>query len=199
VRRVTRRIACLVLAGPLSSPAAPPGVDGRALAVAMAHDVYAVLMDLDSVEQVVACTPDWLEVARGLAWTGTPVLAVSTASSVAAALVGSAPAETVLVAGDAPDLPALHLAATFRSLATAGLVASSALRGPGLVLLGLRLPAPAAFDASLDGPAPPAAAPTPPWRRLRTPGDLTGLDPGLEGWEATRQLLGAAAGSLPQN
>lgn len=199
MRRVTRRIACLVLAGPLSSPAAPPGVDGRALAAAMAHDVYAVLMDLDSVEQVVACTPDWMEVARGLAWTGTPVLAVSTASSVAAALVGSAPAEAVLVAGDAPDLPALHLTTTFRTLASAGLVASRVLGGPGLVLLGLRLPAPPGFDASLAGLPPVDAVQTPPWRRIRTPEDLSRLDPGLEGWEATRQLLGAAAGSLPQN
>lgn len=192
-----RRVVCLVLAGPVSSPAAPPGVDGRELAAAMAHDVYAVLMDLDSVEQVVAYTPAWAEVAAAVAWAGTPLLAVPEAPIVAAALTRTASAEAVLVACDAPDLPALHLAATFRSLATTGLVASTALDGSGLVLLGLRLPAPAGFDASLDGPPPPGAAPTPPWRRLRTPGDLAALDPGLEGWEATRQLLGTAAGPPP--
>lgn len=196
---MTRRLACLVLAGPASSPAAPPGVDGRELAAAMAHDGYAVLTDLDSVELVVAYTPDWTDVAQALAWRGTTLLAVAEASSVAAALEPFASAEAVLLACDAPDLPALHLATTFRTLASAGLVASRVLGGPGLVLLGLRLPAPPGFDASLAGSPPVDAVQTPPWRRIRTPGDLARLDPGLEGWEATRQLLGAAAGSLPQN
>ena len=27
------------------------------------------------------------------------------------------------------------------------------------------------------------------WRRLRTPTDVSSLDPALEGWEATRSLL----------
>jgi len=191
---VTRRVACLVLAGPRCSPAAPPGIDGGDLAAAMAHDVYAVLMELDSVEQVVAYTPDWALVAGAVAWTATPRLAVPDASSVAAELSRWAPAEAVLVAPDAPDLPALHLAATFRTLASAGLVASRVLDGPGLVLLGLRLPAPDGLDASLEGLPPAGAVQTPPWRRIRTTGELTRLDPDLEGWEATRQLLGAAAG-----
>ena len=30
----------------------------------------------------------------------------------------------------------------------------------------------------------------PSWHRLRTPADVTRLDPGLEGWEETRALLG---------
>jgi len=29
----------------------------------------------------------------------------------------------------------------------------------------------------------------PGWRRQRGPADLAALDPGLEGWEATRRLL----------
>jgi hypothetical protein len=31
---------------------------------------------------------------------------------------------------------------------------------------------------------------TPEWRRVRGPDDLTSLDPALEGWEHTRELLG---------
>jgi hypothetical protein len=46
--------------------------------------------------------------------------------------------------------------------------------------------------ARLRGAAPRRAlVVTPAWRRLRTPADLGGLDPGLEGWEATRALLSA--------
>jgi hypothetical protein len=34
-------------------------------------------------------------------------------------------------------------------------------------------------------------ATAPGWHRLRTPADLTRLDPGLEGWDNTRALLSA--------
>jgi hypothetical protein len=72
----------------------------------------------------------------------------------------------------------------------------------GLAALGCRLPAPEWLDAHLADLDRPdavvrlrAAAPrralvvTPAWRRLRTPADVGGLDPDLEGWEATRALL----------
>jgi hypothetical protein len=73
----------------------------------------------------------------------------------------------------------------------------------GLAVLGCRLPAPLWLRpelADLDGPDPVerlrSAAPrrrdlvvAPAWRRLRARADLAGLDPGLEGWEATRALL----------
>jgi hypothetical protein len=79
----------------------------------------------------------------------------------------------------------------------------AAVLAAGLAVLGSRLPAPAWLPAELaDLDTPDAvdrlrsAAPsqrdlvvTPAWRRLRTPADLAGLDPGLEGWEATRALL----------
>jgi hypothetical protein len=35
-----------------------------------------------------------------------------------------------------------------------------------------------------------AVAVTPGWHRLRGPADLARLDPALEGWDATRALLG---------
>lgn len=197
---MTRRLACLVLSGPRSSPAAPPGVDGSALAAAMAEDVYAVLTDLNSVAPVIVYRPEWADLARSVAWAGTELLAVPERSSLVAALGRYGPAEAVLVAADAPDLPALHLATVFRTLAGADVVAAPALVrtgavdspvaiGTGLVLLGLRLPAPTGFEAGLDRSPPAGALPGPPWPRVRTAADLAALDPGLEGWEATRQLL----------
>ena len=72
----------------------------------------------------------------------------------------------------------------------------------GLVALASRLPAPAWLaDIAVDLDTPDAVARlravaprrelvvAPAWHRLRTPADLAALDPGLEGWEATRALL----------
>jgi hypothetical protein len=73
----------------------------------------------------------------------------------------------------------------------------------GLAVFGCRLPAPRWLQAELADLDSPdavgrlrAAAPgrrdlvvAPAWRRLRAPADIGGLDPGLEGWEATRALL----------
>ena len=74
--------------------------------------------------------------------------------------------------------------------------------GGGLVVLAARLPAPGWLPDGITLDTPDAvdrvrgAAPSrrdfavaASWRRLRTPGDLARLDPGLEGWETTRALL----------
>lgn len=65
------------------------------------------------------------------------------------------------------------------------------LPAPGWLPVGLTLDTPDAVDRLR------AATPTrrdlvvtQGWHRLRSPGDLAGLDPGLEGWETTRALLG---------
>ncbi len=81
-------------------------------------------------------------------------------------------------------------------------MAAGPAEGGGLVVLASRLPVPpwlALSGVDLDTPDAVrrlrAAAPrrdlvvTPRWRRLRTPADIASLDPGLEGWEATRALL----------
>ena len=79
--------------------------------------------------------------------------------------------------------------------------------GPGCVALGVRLPLAdwlVPLDLDLDAPGLSsrlaAAAPrrsavqtAPDWHRLRAPGALNRLDPGLEGWEETRELLRTAS------
>lgn len=110
--------------------------------------------------------------------------------------------EVVVLAGDAPDLPPLLVAKLFAAFDKAD-VAVCPCEDGGLVALGVRLPTPGwyrAADVSLDTPDAvarlAAAAPRrralavgPGWRRMRRPEDIRRLDPGLEGWEATRALL----------
>jgi hypothetical protein len=126
--------------------------------------------------------------------------------------------EGAVIAADVPDLPDLLVAKVFSGLAGAQVAVvpavpagqahraggdPSSVATDGLVLLGSRLPAPAwlaAAVADLDvtdavdrlrraAPAPGDLVVARAWRRLRAPADLAGLDPGLEGWEATRALL----------
>ncbi len=106
----------------------------------------------------------------------------------------------VLVAADAPDLPGMLIAKLLRPLTTRPAAAAPATGGPGLLGFAARLPAPEWLPAAgLDDLTPqelrrlaPSAvdvAGTPGWHRLRGPADLARLDPGLEGWDATRNLL----------
>jgi Uncharacterized protein conserved in bacteria (DUF2064) len=118
--------------------------------------------------------------------------------------------EVVVLAGDAPDLPPLLVAKMFAAFDKAD-VAVCPCEGGGLVALGVRLPTPGwlrAADVSLDTPDAvarlAAAAPRrralaigPGWRRMRRPEDTRRLDPGLEGWEATRALL--SGGGRPRD
>jgi hypothetical protein len=138
--------------------------------------------------------------------------------AVLAALARSGYGAGAVVAPDVPDLPALLVAKVFAGLAEAEATVLPALpagrtdlavlgrvpaaRTGGLVALGCRLPVPGWLTAGLADldrddavGALRAAAPrrglvvTPAWRRLRVPADIAGLDPGLEGWEATRTVL----------
>jgi hypothetical protein len=112
--------------------------------------------------------------------------------------------QAVLLAGDAPDLPGMLAAKLFRPLTTRTVSAAAQTGADGLLGLGVRLPGPNWLpDAGLDDLTPMAlrrcaprsveVAPAPGWHRLRGPADLAYLDPGLEGWEATRALLTAPA------
>jgi hypothetical protein len=200
---VTRRAAVLLLAGPPAARACPPGVAPDAFARALAEDVADLLADLPGLDPVVAAAPDRVADAEDVVWPGTPVLETPAGrpAEVFAALAARGYDEAAVVVADAPDLPGLIVAKPFAALATA-LVAAVPAAGGGLVALAARLPAPGWLPADVDLDEAyaverlTAAAPTGAltvtqgWRRLRGRADLAGLDPDLEGWEATRALLG---------
>ncbi len=193
-----RRVA-LVLARYGAGPAAPAGVDPAALTRAALADSYEVLADLIGVRTGIAGPPSVAD----LLWPGGVQLPDVGIVELAKVLAEDAD-ELVVVAADVPDLPGLVLAKVFKVLHRSDAVVAPSRSGVGCAALGLRLPlAPwlADLDLDLDDDLTaqlPAAAPrrglvaqAPDWHRLRTPGDLRRLDPGLEGWEETRELLTA--------
>ena len=199
---MSRRAAALLLAGPPAAQACPPGIAPAAFARALAEDVADLLADLPGLDPVVAAAPDRVADAEDVVWPGTPVLRTPRGRpvDVLVALAERGYDEAAVVVADAPDLPGLLVAKPFSALSTAPVAAAPA-EGGGLVALASRLPVPAwlPVDVDLDEPyaverLKAAAEPgelvvTPSWRRLRRPEDLAGLDPDLEGWEATRALL----------
>ncbi|WP_433181787.1 DUF2064 domain-containing protein [Actinoallomurus sp. CA-150999] len=179
--------------------AAPPGADPDEYRLALLEDTYEVVAGLEFVTPVLALTaPD--PAAEAVTWPGTPVLRVAGLEDLLRALHDLGAEQAAIVAPDAPDLPALLLGKLFRALGS-GQVAVCPAAGGGLVALAARLPAPPWLDGvGLDTPDAPArlraAAGTqgavrsaPGWHRLRTPADVSLLDPGLEGWDNTRALL----------
>jgi hypothetical protein len=208
----------VVLADAAARSAAPPGVDGRAYALAMCEDVIDLVGELSIVTAAVLVRsgddPRWADDVAALCWPGTPLAEAaagigpgSAGSAVLAGLgfaaAGGADAAAV-VAGDAPDLPGLLLGKLFRALGSAEVAVSSTDVGE-LVALAARLPAPewltseaAGLDSAAGGAAerlsaaagdPRRVASGPGWHRLRQPADIRRLDPGLEGWASTRALL----------
>ncbi|MBA2416095.1 MAG: DUF2064 domain-containing protein [Geodermatophilaceae bacterium] len=205
---MTDRLVVLLL-GASVAQAAPPGCDGVALAAAMAEDVLAVFSELDGIDEAIAFRdPAGAELARSIAWPGTALIELAAAASPADLLCAVAERgyrQAAIVAPDAPDLPALHLAKAFSALGSAAAAVALAVNG-GVVIVASRLPASADLDdfdldvfdldgfqrsgaAAPDRSLPAGVRQTLPWHRLRRPADLALLDPGLEGWEATRGLL----------
>lgn len=200
---MTRFVAAVAVVG---SPPELPGVDRTALRSVMLEDVCDLVASLPLVDPALVVSAS--EPAPGLAdlvAPGTPVLDVAGEDVVAGALaaLGRLGAdEAVLVAGDAPDLPALLVGKVFRGLGSADVAVVPA-DGGGLVALGVRLPVPGWYGQAgcgLDTPEAVqllrAAAPSrralsvaPGWHRVRHANDVARLDPDLEGWDATRTLL----------
>ena len=187
-----------VLAG--RAVATPPGADRAEFRLAMLEDTYEVVAGLEFVTPVLALTePD--EDAEAITWPGTEVVRTTGLQALLDQLVALGADQAAVVAHDAPDLPPLLLGKLFRALGS-GEVAICPAQDGGLVALAARLPAPPWLkEIDLDTPDAPsrlraaagqagAVRSGPGWHRLRAPEDLSRLDPGLEGWDNTRLLLG---------
>jgi hypothetical protein len=202
---VSDRAVALLLDRTPATAACPPGIDPAAFARALAEDVADLVSDLPGLDPAIVYSPERRADAGAVSWPAMLLVEIRNGAGPLAALAALAERgyrQGAVVAPDVPDLPALMIAKPFSGLTTA-VVAVSPAEGGGLVALASRLPVPdwlAGSGADLDSPdAVPrlhAAAPrrsdlvvTPRWRRLRSPADIAHLDPGLEGWEATRTLL----------
>lgn len=188
-----------VLAG--REVATPPGVDPAEFRLAVLEDTYEVVAGLEFITPVLALTGDDAG-AEAITWPGTRVVRTTGLRDLLGTLAGLGAEQAAVVAHDAPDLPSLLLGKLFRGLG-GGEVSICPAKGGGLVALAARLPAPgwlADGDVDLDTPDAPsrlraaagrpgAVRSGPGWHRLRTPSDLSRLDPGLEGWDNTRLLL----------
>jgi len=186
------------------------------LELAMLEDTYEVVAGLARVGAALALCPPRQPEAENLIWPGTPVIRLDAATAAAGsgalalavldALGDLGADEGTVVAADAPDLPPLLLGKLHRALGSAEVAVCPA-AGGGLVALASRLPRPAwlaGAHAGLDTPDAlerlAAAAPRrrvlgtgPGWHRIRHIDDVDRLDPGLEGWDATRALLARRA------
>ena len=212
---MTERFAA-VLSLPGLMSAAPPGADRDAFRLALLEDTYEVAADMGEVTAALALGPGEQSDVQACVWPGTPVLDLSASKATAAAtpdivlgvlggLAELGADEGVVLAPDAPDLPIMLLGKLFQALEDGDVadVAACPAEGGGLVALASRLPAPewlTAAGVGLDtddalarlraaAPSRRALGVSPGWRRLRRREDISRLDPGLEGWEATRALL----------
>jgi hypothetical protein len=180
----------------------PPGIDRDAWRAALAEDVVDVLATLADVDAALATTAADRHLADAVAWPTMPVyeLPVRRPSAALAAAAADGYEQAVVLASDAADLPAMLIGKLLQPLTTR-LIGVAPATGGGLLGVAGRLPPPdwlpevdldTSEPADLRAAAPRAAvvAVTPGWHRLRAPEDLARLDPGLEGWAATRALLG---------
>ena len=173
------------------------------LAGAMLEDVVDLVAEMSQVAGALVVNAPAEAAARAVAWPSMPVHVVAAADigSGLRALADDGADEGALVAADAPELPALLVGKLFSALTTVEVAVCPA-EGGELVALAARLPAAEwlrALDLSLDASNAldqlRAAAPRrglqigSGWHRVRTPDDIAKLDPGLEGWEATRAWL----------
>lgn len=200
--QLDRRVVVLVV--PAVATWAPPGRDPAAWRLALAEDTYELLAALDRVDVAIAVAGgNDAAVAElaGLTWPGTPVYAVEAERPVLAAVERAGPAAAVVaVSHDVPDLPGLLIGKLFRALGSADLAVCPAEDG-SLAAIGVNLPVVdwvarlnPDFDTSLPAleqakPRRHAVAVGPGWHRLRSAADISRLDPGLEGWDATRAML----------
>jgi hypothetical protein len=175
------------------------------LAAAMLSDVVDLVTATPQVAPVLLATAGRLEAARAASWPGTPLVVVADDASLGT-LLGAVPADgmvaVAVTAADAPDLPGLLIGKLFRAVSGRVEVACCPAQAQRLVAVAARLPLPPWLlhcDVRLDDPdalarlhaaAPPRGlSVVPGWHRVRSVADTHRLDPGLEGWDATRLAL----------
>jgi hypothetical protein len=207
---VSARRVVAVLARPARAlapdrPLAPPGVDDDAFALAMVEDVVDMVAGMQEIEAALALEPGF-DAARETVWPGMAVCELAAGATLVDALDALAALgadEGTVVVGDAPDLPPLLLGKLHSALTSAEVAVCPA-DGGGLVALASRLPIPAWLRTVANEVEPDNEKILPAlgrvagrralnvgsgWHRIRRPEDVVRLDPGLEGWDATRALL----------
>ena len=185
----------------LSAPAwAPPGVDPLGWRAALAEDTVDLLATLAEVTSAVAAADRDQGLAEAIVWPGMPVYTMPelTVRGILSAAAADGYEQAAVIAPDAPDLPAMLIGKLLRPLTSRPLAVAPAVTG-GLLGVATRLPVPdwlPDLDLTAEVTSVKAAAPrpglvsvVPGWHRLDGPEGLSRLDPGLEGWEATRALL----------
>lgn len=181
------------------------GTATEPLALAMLEDVVDLVEAMREVEAALAVSDGAADEVRAVTWPGMPVVdvpATPSACDVLDALAAIGAEEAGIVCADAPDLPVLLLGKLHSALTGAEVAVCPAADGR-LVALASRLPVPdwlRASQATLDDPDVVrrlrAQAPRrglhvgPGWHRIRGAQDAGMLDRGLEGWDATRAVLG---------
>jgi Uncharacterized protein conserved in bacteria (DUF2064) len=178
----------------------PERTDRQTWRAALAEDVVDVVCGLVGVDPAIVVAPNDRALAAGISWPATRLYEVGLAvgdpfapelmRAVFAAARADGYERAALVCADVPDLPGLLLGKLLRPLTSRPVVLAPAVGG-GLWAVATTLPAPGwlltGVSAAAKNPAHVSTAP--PWHRLRSRADLNRLDPGLEGWEATRALL----------
>lgn len=193
--------AVVVLLGPVAW--SPPGVNRADWRAALAEDVVDVVSTLSGVEPAIAATGADTGLAGAIRWPGMAgyEVLVGTVNAALAAAGAAGHSRAAILCADAPDLPALLIGKLLRPLTSREVAVAPGLGG-GLLGVASRLPVPAWLptldlddDAGLAkiraaAPTPSTVASTPGWLRQRGRTELGALDPALEGWLATRALLG---------
>jgi hypothetical protein len=188
----------VVLARYGASSAAPEGIDPASFAAASLLDCYEVVADLIGVKSGIAGPPSVAD----MLWPGALHLPTDITVGAMAEQLGGVADELVVLPADLPDLPGLVLAKLFKVLHRTDIAIAPERAGTGCAAIGVSLPLAEwipddAFDLdhnphprlSTIAPRRSRWALAPAWHRLRTPADVSRLDPGLEGWEETRALL----------
>ncbi|MFI7109304.1 DUF2064 domain-containing protein [Nonomuraea sp. NPDC050227] len=190
------RIVAVLVRGRMAE-AAPPGVDPRQFLAAVAEDTYEMVAGLEFVTPVLITAVPGLD---DIVWPGTEIITIDEDEPLRAVLGRLSGDQAAVINADAPDLPSLLVGKLFRELGRAEITICPAADG-GAVALACALPLPAWADPDLDdpdvvavlreqAPGPRRVATISGWHRLRTFDDVGRLDPGLEGWDNTRALIG---------